>query len=243
MTGDLRGRFRDYLVAHQLDALRPIGQLRPTVFVLFGLLLLLHLPAARADWQLRDVPKNSVVSVYTRSIEGSEFKAFKGVVEVSADITTVLSVLRDYASYPQWYHNNVETKVIDPTSSGEPLIYAVTEAPWPLADRDSVTRVSVEADDVDASSDASVAGVPKFVRLKVTAEPDGYPLQKGRVRIPELNGSWQLESVDEETTLVTFSMAADPGGEVPAFVANSVVIEMPLKTLTKFKARCESKES
>jgi len=76
--------------------------------------------------------------------------------------------------------------------------------------------------------------------IELTARPNMYPKQDNKIRIPKLEGYWKLVPLDKMKTEVTFQVAAEPGGEIPSWLANAMVIDMPFHTLNNLKERVET---
>lgn len=179
-------------------------------------------------WQLQDTEESSTVQVWTQSVESSSFKAFRGKVNINAPLDKVLQVVRDTANIPKWYHNTSHARKLNIISQDQSLNYSIASAPWPVSDRDSVTLVTKKrlADGV--------------ILIELKAQPKAFPKQPGLVRIPKLEGYWKLVPIAGNKTEVTFEIAAEPGGEIPSWLANAMVIDMPFHTLSNLKERVEN---
>lgn len=186
-----------------------------------SVLLLGSSVAARA-WTLDKQEEG--IDVYTRTVEGSGIKEFRGIAEIAADVDAVMGILRDSDRFKDWYPNTAESRLL----SREGTVtyqYSVMSTPWPIADRDNVFRSVTARDDM--------TGV---VDIDVSAAPDYYPAQDGRVRVREAKGSWKLEPRGPEKTRVTFTMHLDPGGGIPKWMINARVVESPFEALRNLRA-------
>ncbi|HHT00035.1 MAG TPA: hypothetical protein ENK73_04170 [Thiomicrospira sp.] len=201
-------------------------QAKMKYFVLL-LAISLYLPNAFA-WQEAETDEDSPVKVWTQTVENSNFKAFRGQVKINAALTKILDVIRDTANIPKWYHNTIEAKKLNVINEKQSLSYTVTSAPWPVTNRDSVTLVTLKPQENG-----------KYI-IELSARPNKYPLQENRIRIPKLEGFWKLVPIKENETEVTLQIAAEPGGEIPSWLANSMVIDMPFYSLSNLKERVES---
>lgn len=129
---------------------------------------------------------------------------------------------------PKWYHNTSIAKQILVLDANQSLNYTVTTAPWPVKNRDSVTLVTDRPQ------------VNGEYLIEFSARPEEYPEQANRIRIPKLEGFWKLVPLAKNKTEVTLQIAAEPGGKIPSWLANSMVIDMPLFSLTNLKDRIEN---
>ncbi|QCU90205.1 START domain-containing protein [Thiomicrorhabdus sediminis] len=178
---------------------------------------------ARA-WQLEIAEPN--LKVWTQAVSHSEFKSFKGTVLIKAPITEVMAFIKDTPNMVNWYHNTIEARRLQKIGEKTWLSYSVTQAPWPVTDRDSVTIVEQQ-------------DLAQGYRLTMQAAPERYPLQANRIRIPKLDGFWLIEKLDANLTQVTLQISAEPGGEIPSWLANALVIDMPYYSLSALKTQIE----
>ncbi len=203
-----------------------------------GLISLLNLPAFAAsdaealqaksttEWvmQLDD----EAIQVWTAKVKGSKFKQFKGAVQINAPIDAVVNLIQDTEQLPEWYYNTVSAKRLQSMGPNQSLKYAITKTPWPVTDRDSV-----------------VLGTKTFsedgtITITLEGRPDEYPLQENLIRIPKLSGYWRITPTSTSSTHVEFMVAAEPGGEIPSWLANSMVIDMPFYTLRNLREKLEN---
>lgn len=175
-------------------------------------------------WQLEIEEPN--LKVWTQGESNSDFKSFKGIVLIKAPINKVMAFIKDTPNMVNWYHNTIEARRLQKIGEKTWLSYSVTQAPWPVTDRDSVTIVEQQ-------------DLAKGYRLTMQAAPDSYPLQANRIRIPKLDGFWLIEKLDTNLTKVTLQISAEPGGEIPSWLANSLVIDMPYYSLSELKTQIE----
>ena len=95
--------------------------------------------------------------------------------------------------------------------------------PWPVSNRDGVYRFTFARDGAGGSA-----------TVRVEALPDLVPRREGLVRIPRSEGHWSVESKGEGVHLA-YEIHADPGGWVPAWLANLTVVRMPFHTLENLR--------
>jgi len=160
------------------------------------------------------------ISVYTRRVEDSPLKAFKGDVVIGTGVDRVVAMLADPGSFPKWLPDAVECRELKRTET-ERYVYVETHAPWPVSNRDGVYHFTF-ARERDAAT------------VRVEALPDFIPRRDGRVRIPKSDGYWRIEP-DANGARVSYEIHADPGGWVPAWLANLTVVKMPYETLANLR--------
>ena len=102
--------------------------------------------------------------------------------------------------------------------------YITIKAPWPVNDRDAI---------YEANTTFSQDG--KHARVKLSPRGDYAQENKNYIRVHNGSGFWQLDEVSPGTVQVVYQFHADPAGEIPAWIANSVIVINPLKTLESLR--------
>jgi hypothetical protein len=128
----------------------------------------------------------------------------------------VLELIGDPRTFRAWLPDVLDCRVLRRTGT-ERFVYIETQAPWPVSNRDGVYHFTFERAETAAT-------------VRVEALPDFTPRREGRVRIPRSDGHWRIEP-RARGAHVAYEIHADPGGYVPAWLANLTVVRMPLKTL------------
>ena len=177
---------------------------------------------AAEEWSL-DKQKDGI-DVYTRPVEGSGIKEFRGVAEVDSSVDAIVGLLRDSDRFKTWFPNTPESRLLA-RDDNVAYQYSVMGTPWPMADRDNVLRSVIARDEI--------TGV---VDITVTAAPDYHPTQKGLIRVQKANGTWKLEPMGPEKTHVTFTMHLEPGGGIPQWMINTRIVATPFEALTNLRA-------
>ena len=104
------------------------------------------------------------------------------------------------------------------------VVYQLVSAPWPVSDREIITR-SQGYLDPDTSE----------VYIKLECMPDYLPLNDKYVRVPQLEGAWNIIPLSQDQCRVVFRLHIEPGGEIPSWLANIAVIDTPYHTLTNLR--------
>ena len=193
--------------------------------LLGSLLALAAAPALAANpaaWRL-DKRENGI-DVYTRPVEGSGIKEFRGIADVAVDIETILDLLRDSSRFKTWFPNTPESRLLG-REGDVTYQYSVMGMPWPMEKRDNVLRAVTRRDEESG-----------IVDIEVTAAPDYYPPRKGHLRIRKAHGTWRLEPLAPDKTRVVFTMHLEPGGGIPQWLINARVVAAPFEALTNLRA-------
>jgi hypothetical protein len=189
--------------------------------------LLIFNPVVSSDWALKK--DKSGIEIYTRSVEGSSFKEFKGITVIKGvSLTQVVEVIMNVKDYESLFPDCMNPRVLEQLGRWHVIHYMQTKGPFPVKDRDSVFEQKAEIDSTGKHAHVSLRPLPDYI-----AE------NKDMVRIRKGSGFWDLEADNNGNVKVTYQFLSDPGGEIPSWLANSFVVSQPFKTLENLKKRVQ----
>jgi len=195
------------------------------VMLLVAATALAGFAAAPDTWSL--AKEKGGIKVYTRQSAISSVKDSKGVMQIKASVDDVLGLLRNFDGYTKWMYKCSESKLLKRVSEAEYYVYTVTDAPWPVTDRDLISKVNAEK-----KPDGTIT-------LKLTGVKDFIPEKPGKVRVPRFSGLWQATPKPNGMVEVLYQLESDPGGSLPDWVANATATDIPFFTLAEMKKLLE----
>lgn len=191
------------------------------------LLLLLLVNSVMADelhWRL--VKDEDQIQVYLADVQGSRYQAYRAVTLMRVSMPRLLAMQEDVVSSCAWVYACAEQRLL--ASDGDVhWLYTQLYTPWPIKGRDSILRVSTEFAD-DGSVTRHLQGTPDF-----------RPSQDRWVRVSKFDGFWHMQPVGDGQVLVTYQAHTEPGGRLPAWLANSFVVDVPFHTLQALRRLAE----
>jgi len=173
----------------------------------------------RSDWILRK--DKAGIQVYSRKIEGSAYREFRGIVELESTLASTLALLDDADACVDWLHRCESARVLQTTGITQRHVYQVSNLPFPAATRDVI--VKVELQEYKANS----------IRVVLQSTPD-FIEATSFVRIRESYGTYLLQQLDEHHLRLTWTQYIDPEGNLPAFMVNALLTDVPFNSLRKF---------
>lgn len=192
------------------------------VAVIVGLTALSSMALAE-QWE---VAKNEEgIKVSLSEVPGSKYKAYRGETVIKAPVATITKLQEDVAGSCAWIHECKLQKLLK-HEGDQSWTYAQFNTPWPVTPRDSILHITT-VQEADGS-----------VTRKINAEPTYQPEEKGFVRVAAADGFWKLVPRGDSTE-VTYQLHTEPGGSVPAMVANKFIVDAPFNTLKALKERAE----
>ncbi len=173
-------------------------------------------------WQLKK--DEDGIQVYVRTNDESSFDEFKAVTRLeNCSWEDAASLLVDVANYENWFPDCSISKVLEHKYKYKKVYYIETEAPWPVANRCGIYEQTVELFDNQPKAElVFVADTTRSIELG------------DKVRITEALGKWTLEEKDGSLNVI-YQFKGNPGGDIPAWIANAFVVKHPFETLTNLK--------
>jgi hypothetical protein len=185
--------------------------------ILFGLLY----TEAHA-WETR-LDKDGIL-VQSRLTAGAKYQEFRAEAEIDATVAQAIALLKDTPACRHWLFRCKESRLIREMSSTERIFYQVTSLPFPAKSRDAIFHAAITFEG------------PSSVRVTMSSMPDEVPQTK-HVRVREAFGTYLLEPTRENKLRVTWQQYVDPGGSLPAWLVNSMLTDLPFKSLRAFRER------
>lgn len=177
-----------------------------------------ELPAENADsWELQEEVDN--IRIYTTEQHDSSFKAFKAVALIDAPIENVMAVMVNPKSCMEWVHNCLEAYSFGKGDFHDRYAYSVNDLPWPVTDRDYVLRIRTHGDKASGE-----------VVMNLDATPGKRAEVNGRVRVNRSDTLYRFIPEGNKTRMI-WLQHTDPNGSIPGWLVNSLVVEIPVKSL------------
>ena len=214
------------------ENLLPMMMLRPFNQHVYRLILMImfspYLLFAQNQWALKK--DHNGIRVYTSAVPGSLFKAFRSVCTVhNTSLEEVAAVVLDVSHYDLLFPDTREVRLLEKKSDGHFIHYMVTDAPWPVEDRDGVYELIARQHPENKMITADI----RCIRYPV-------PVKKNVVRMNRGEGQWILTELKDGQVEVSYRYHGEPEGSIPAWLANSSVVSIPYQTMKNLRARIAS---
>lgn len=195
------------------------------LFLFFVSNLILH---AQGTWKLES--NKDGITVYSKAKEGSAFKSFKAHMVIKGSIHTFVAILQDIENLAEWGYNLKNTELLKKSGDTIQIYYAEASAPFPFENRDGIYLNKFRW---DANNDQ--------LNVEVELLPDYLKKKDKMVRLRG-NGYWIVKMLKNDMLDITFSMLINPGGNIPAWMANIFVNTAPVSTMTEIRKVMDDKK-
>ena len=170
------------------------------------------------DWKL--ARNQEGVKIYLRSVKGLGTKEVLGFTQVHATLGALVSMVKDPENHHSWIYANKEAKFLKIISEIDWIYYNISEAPWPVRDRDLITHSKLEQDTDSYAVRIDSEGLPEYI-----------PANKKLVRIARLKSTWVFTPKINGIIDIRFELSIDLGGDIPAWLVNFAIDKGPFNTL------------
>lgn len=195
-----------------------LHQLLLIVFLLFTL----PVTATKTDWQL--VKDKDGIKVYTADSKTAALKLIRVTAEFEGTPERLWAIVQDVDKQREWVYGTKSSYLIKRTSHAELLYYVETELPWPASNRDIPIRMKMSENRASQTLTINTIGLPKAI-----------PVNDGKVRVPHLTARWEVKAVSKDKIKVDYFLDLNPGGAIPAWIANLFVTKGPFETFANLR--------
>lgn len=178
--------------------------------------------AVEYPWQF--VTEDKAIRVFSRSVAGSDFKEWQGIMVMNASLEKAVSLLTDPSQCEQLYSRCDRFQLLRQVSKTESYVYVVYHVPWPFQNRDAILHCTRSPKPEDT----------RFT-LQCTGDPEYLPEKSQLVRIPEVRARWILQAQRGDALKVTYQSYNDPGGNLGASLATPENRRSLIRTLTNLR--------
>lgn len=202
-------------------------------FLTITLLLFFQVDAVLAQaWVLQKDEQG--IRVYLRDVPDSSIKEFRGEVRIKARLGSLLAVMDDTAACPEWLHNCADPILLKKISFTERYNFQISKMPLFITNRGMIFHTVLSQ---DASS--------KVITMNMTSSPDYcnsiqsesclYIQNIQFVPVTRSTGSYKFIPEADGWTKVIWQQHIDPGGSLPGWLVNSLLLDLPYNTLGKLR--------
>lgn len=196
-------------------------------------LMLLSFSLVAAEWRLEK--DEDGIQVFTRIVDGSDYRAFRGETIINAELNQLMAVLDDTEGFVHWMFKCKSPKLLYKASLLDRYQYLINDFPWPAADRELILRNEISQDPISRITTVKLTGVDVDA-LPVKAK-EAMPSNTDAVRVEEIQGFFELSPLSDTQTKVVFQLHLNPVGSLPSGLVNAMIVDNPFETLKALRKR------
>lgn len=162
------------------------------------------------------------IKVYQSETSFSDFKSIKVESEVQGTYEKLMATLYDVALQKDWVYSSKKSYLLTSNSTTDFYYYSETSVPWPISNRDAVIHMTMMRDSLN-----------RFLKVTATGVPNYIPEKSGKVRVPKLLINWYVTMLSSTSLSIVYTLEAEPGGSVPAWLVNMFADKGPYESFKK----------
>jgi len=185
--------------------------------------------AADSEYDWKMVRDEDGIQVYLKSIWADDIKSFRGTTLVNSSLDSLLAIILDISACTNWIYHCKDPLLLSKVSFSENYHYQVHQLPFPAQNREFIFHSKMEHSPDTGTVHIHIKAVPGFCQehsQHCTLIP-----KTSLIRVKHSHGHYLLEPTSNHSTRVTWTHHTDPGGHLPRWLINSLIIEMPFRTL------------
>jgi len=190
-----------------------------TIYLLLIFSLFSSLSFSQNLWELEK--DSDGIKIYTKLETGSPYKSFKAITVANATSESLAEILKDINGYMSWFAFTEKVVILE-NSLYEKYVYMETQFPWPFNNEDMIYKMTFATEE-NAITKVTLLGVPNY-----------SPPVEGIIRMKQANGYIFLKPIGNKTE-ITYYMHTDLGGNIPVWMANKYIYNLPYQTLSNLK--------
>lgn len=176
--------------------------------------------AGQYDWKLSKAKDG--INVYESAVKYSDYKSIKVECTFEGNYDKLIAVLNNVSGHKDWVYHSKTSYVIKPVNLYEFYYYTEASLPWPMSNRDAVVHLKMNRDSLN-----------RFLKITSVSVPDYIAEKSGKVRVTKSTVTWNVTMPTTKTISIVYIFEAEPGGNIPAWVANMFVEKGPYETFKK----------
>ena len=175
------------------------------------------------EWELsRD---QDGIQVYKREKYGSSFNEVRSITVIRSSLNRLVYLIKDPTLRPVWDQYCGQVYVYEKISDEEELVYLNSKMPWPVTDRDMLSRLTLTQDPNSL-----------IVTVRSVATRGILPLHNDRIRVTEATSQWTLIPLGRGLVKISISTHLEPAGPIPSWLINILSVNSPFEALRRFRA-------
>jgi len=198
-----------------------------------------------SEYAWTKVKDQNGIQVYTKQYLKNDIKSFKATISINTSIDSILAILMDLKACNKWIHHCKQSTLLLRKSFSEYYHHQVQSFPFLAQNRHFILHSKITYYPKNGNILISMNAITNFcVDNKSLCRNIGNT--DHLIRIKHSHGYYLLETLHDNTSRVTWVQHTNPEGDLPIWLINQMIQNLPYKTLLGlrkevFKAKYQNK--
>ncbi|MCP3849539.1 MAG: hypothetical protein GY694_04780 [Gammaproteobacteria bacterium] len=185
--------------------------------------------AADSEYDWKMVRDEDGIQVYLKSFWADDIKSFRGTVHINSSLDSLLAIIMDIDACTNWVHRCKNPLLLSKVSFSENYHYQIHQLPFPAKNREFIFHSKMEHFPDTGVVSIQMKAVPGFCQKH--RQHCAIIPKTSLIRVEHSHGHYLLKPTGDHSTRVTWTHHTNPGGYLPRWLINSLIVEMPFRTL------------
>lgn len=195
---------------------------RTTIYIWVISIVFSQVGFAEEPWKL--IRKAEGITIYIRPVPGTGFSQFRALTKAKVNMFSLIELWSNADTFKEWMFSCKDAVILKKENRQNYLIYIISQVPWPLMNRDNILDANLVQDPKTGTTTIYLTGRSDYIEKK-----------KNLVRVVRSFGFVQFKPTESGEIEITFEFFLDPGGAIPAPIANLFISDFPFFTLKQMK--------
>ncbi len=177
-----------------------------------------EIPLESPDWNEQKQEGN--ITIYTRPHPSSDFEQFKAVAILDAPLNNIMAVMANPESCIEWVYGCTISYGFNEKTFNDRYAYSVNDMPWPFKDRDYVLHIKTSNNPANNT-----------IFMHMDASDSAKEQSDDYLRVSVAQTVYIFKALDDGKTKMTWLQHTEPGGVLPGWLVNSLIVDIPLESL------------
>jgi hypothetical protein len=182
-------------------------------------MLCIALSSTAQEWKLEK--QRNGVSVFSRPMP-NQLVQIKAMTTVVGNHERFMRLLEDTEHCAKWIANCKKIEVVSAPDQANRVVHTFFSAPWPIHDRDMVTR-------------SVTTKHQEILEIQIEDAGQTFPKSANYVRMTDVSGQWRLKELPDDTMTVSYIGSGSPGGKIPDWLAKGALLDSTFETFSQLK--------
>ena len=189
-----------------------------------------------------DSPKidRNGIQVYTFQTKNSDIATFKAVTRINASIDSILAIMFDNEACEEWVHTCNKSILLESINFNERYHYQILDVPFPFRNRDFIFHSIMTQDPKTKIVTITMSARPDYCHKNKLKLCQSYKTTE-MIRVSKSLGQYTLQAVAGGTK-ITWIQHTDPEGNLPAWLVNQFLVDVPYFTFKKLSEKVKEKK-